>query len=86
MKQQRELDLIDLPDWIDDLVDKIKAINTDAITEPITGLYTGLEIEGWTIPPFMCFICGAEFTGSDAEKNYAGHLMSHLKAFQESWF
>jgi len=85
MKQQIEAD-ITLPDWIGDLVDRIRAVNTDAITDPIVGLYTGIEIEGWTIPPFMCFICGAEFTGADAETNYANHLMSHLKAFQEGWF
>lgn len=84
MKQIEE-DL-DLPSWFTDLVDAIKNINTEAITEPITGLYTGLEIQGWSIPPFQCFICGAKFTGDDAEKNYASHLMSHLKAFQESWF
>lgn len=75
-----------LPDWFQDLVDSIAGINTEAITEPITGLYTGLEIEGWSIPPFQCFICGDEFTGTDAEENYASHLMSHLTAFQQGWF
>lgn len=85
----RELDVsatLELPDWFTDLINSIKEINIEAITEPITGLYTGLEIEGWTIPPFLCFICGEEFTGDDAEKNYATHLMSHLKAFQQGWF
>ena len=77
---------IDLPDWFQDLVDAIKGINTEAITEPIVELYTGIQIEGWTIPPFICFICGDEFTGVDAEENYANHLMSHMKAFQKGWF
>lgn len=84
MKQtQKDLDL---PDWFQDLVDAIKGINTEAITDPIVALYTGIEIEGWSIPPFQCMICGAKFTGTDAETNYAKHLMSHLKAFQDSWF
>jgi len=77
---------IDLPSWFTDLVTAIKNINTEAITEPITGLYTGIEIEGWTIPPFICFICGDRFAGDDAEEAYATHLMSHLTAFQQGWF
>ena len=77
---------LELPDWFTDLVDAITGANVEAITEPITGLYTGLEIEGWTVPPFQCFICGDTFEGEDAETDYATHLMSHLKAFQESWF
>jgi len=77
---------IDLPDWFQDLVDAIAGINTEAITDPIVGLYTGLQIEGWTVPPFQCMICGAKFTGDGAEENYANHLMAHIKAFQQGWF
>lgn len=77
---------MDLPDWFQDLVDAIAGINTEAITDPIVELYTGIQIEGWSIPPFICFICGNEFTGDDAEVNYANHLMAHLKAYQQGWF
>jgi len=77
---------IELPDWFTDLVDAIANVNTEAITDPIVGLYTGIEVEGWTIPPFQCMICGDKFTGENAEKEYLTHLMSHIIAFQEGWF
>lgn len=77
---------LNLPDWFQDLIDAIKGINIEAITEPIVGLYTGIQIEGWTIPPFICIICGEKFEGDDAEKNYGAHLISHMTAFMQGWF
>jgi len=74
------------PDWWDGLLDSLGIVNTDWITEPIMGLFTGFEIEGWTTPPFRCFICGATFSGATAEDDFSNHLVSHLEAFTGGWF
>jgi len=83
---------IDLPDWFQDLVDAITGVTKDAITDPIIDLYTGIQIEGWSIPPFQCMICGKKFTATDpeddddVEERYGLHLMAHINAYTDSWF
>jgi hypothetical protein len=83
---------IELPDWFQELVDSITSINKSAITDPVVELYSGPEIEGWTVPPFICMICGDTFEedADDPDYNpgieYTKHLMSHITAFHGGWF
>jgi len=77
---------ISLPSWFQELVDEIKDLTLASITDPIVELYAGPQIEGWSIPPFQCCVCGAKFSGDGAENDYAAHMVSHITAFNESWF
>jgi len=81
-----ELSTIDMPEWWDSLLDGVGLGNVNQITDPVMDLFTGFDIEGWTVPPYTCFICGAKFTGETADDDFSNHLMSHLTAFQEGWF
>jgi len=74
------------PDWWGSLMDMVASNNTETITEPLLGLFTGFDIEGFTLPPYTCFLCGAEFTGETADDDFANHLISHIQAFIGGWF
>ena len=80
------LELIERPDWWGSLIDSVATGNIEQITEPILGLFTGFDIEGFTTPPYTCFFCGAKFTGEDADDNYAKHLIEHIQEFINGWF
>ena len=79
------LELQPRPDWWGSLLDNVATGNIDQITEPILGLFTGFDIEGFTLPPYTCFLCGAEFTGEDADDEFAKHLIAHIQAFIGDW-
>lgn len=85
-KKAFTLELIERPDWWGSLLDSVATGNIEQITEPILGLFTGFDIEGFTMPPYICFLCGAEFTGEDADDEFAKHLISHIQAFVGDWF
>jgi hypothetical protein len=73
------------PSWWDQLLTAVRTADEEIAT-PITDLFTGGEIEGWTEPPFECPICEQVFEGEGTELEYAEHLMSHIKAFEKAWF
>ena len=71
--------------WWNPLITAIRTAN-EGITSPITDLFPTTDIEGWTTPPFTCPICEQVFEGEGSETDYATHLMSHIKAFEQGWF
>lgn len=74
------------PDWWGSLMDSVATGNIEQITEPILGLFTGFDIEGFTTPPYTCFFCGKKFEGEDADDSYAKHLIEHIQEFIGEWF
>ncbi|MDA3834631.1 MAG: hypothetical protein PF495_14700 [Spirochaetales bacterium] len=80
------LKLIKRPDWWGSLLDNVGTGNVDAITNPILDLFTGFDIPGFTKEPYVCFLCGTEFTGDDADTDFAAHLIDHLQTFISDWF
>ncbi len=74
------------PSWFDSLVSSIFGANVESISAPILDLFTSVDLEGFTIPPFKCIFCGANFSGETAYEDYATHLISHIKEFEEKWF
>ncbi len=81
-----EITTLPKPDWWESLLSSVGIGNVEQITDPILDLFTGFDIEGWTKPPYKCFICGQEFNGDTADDDFANHLISHLNAFEDGWF
>ena len=77
---------VEAPSWFDALLVAIGVKNQESISNPILELFAKIDIEGFTSPPFICFICGEEFDGETAYGDYAVHLVSHLTAFNKGWF
>lgn len=80
------LELQPRPDWWGSLMDSVATGNIERITEPILGLFTGFDIEGFTAPPYTCFFCGARFEGENADDEFAKHLIEHIQSFIGEWF
>ena len=74
------------PSWFEPLLVALGLKNQESISQPILDLFAKIDIPGFTSPPFICFICGAEFDGETAHGDYAVHLVSHLTAFNKGWF
>lgn len=78
---------MEAPSWFNSLLEGIGIKNQESISNPILDLFAMYEMEGWTEPPFVCPLCGAEFTEPDtAHIDFASHLTRHLKAFFSGWF
>lgn len=75
------------PSWFSALLTSLGIRNIEEITSPILKLFEIPDIEGWTDPPFTCPICEVVFDNSETVyDDFANHLMSHIKAFEEQWF